>query len=481
MTDISPPTLDMIDKEDRRFFRLGKSIIRLIEVFTGFDVSIIRRHLGVLLSTQSKLISQSVLIGMVTLLAFLSGGLVLSELIFHSDKTYAEIIYLLFNDNGKLNQLDYLYLFFSPILIILIGIAWAFIILNLYRLVIIITMNIGQHEGIRKYGRILFGILFSIICGFMLSIPLLRINFIEDISAYTQIQDREDLEDTLRRIDTNHHIAMRNAYINLYSAMPSDIPKDLINEYVPLEDMKNRDLVKDPDRELKVIEPNSNLQNNIENSPVNLKSIESLSNCSSKYIGKFLNGTVAFNKSDINSCLEELHLSISQIEQEIYDQKLNLSSFSMGLKGLQLQRERMQADQLVAIYHQLHVPGLIQSGIVVFKAVPLISWAFIAFIIFMMLSPILLKVFGPKSIYEYFVDEYNRIPLAEKGIELHRNDVIDRAGKEVGLIDRYYQYEEFQNKQKEEYLAQLSRQKNHQFEEFKDKFNRLRENLTSKD
>jgi hypothetical protein len=77
MTDISPPTLDMIDKEDRRFFRLGKSIIRLIEVFTGFDVSIIRRHLGVLLSTQSKLISQSVLIGMVTLLAFLSGGLVL--------------------------------------------------------------------------------------------------------------------------------------------------------------------------------------------------------------------------------------------------------------------------------------------------------------------------------------------------------------------------------------------------------------------
>jgi hypothetical protein len=158
-----------------------------------------------------------------------------------------------------------------------------------------------------------------------------------------------------------------------------------------------------------------------------------------------------------------------------------MSPFFNRLKVLQMQKESLQADQLLALYHQLHPTGLVQSSIVVFKAVPLISWTFVCFVIFMMLSPIFLKIFGPKSIYDYFVDEYNRIPLAEKGIQLHRFDVLDKTGKDAGLIDRYFEYEELVESQKQIQLEKLKNMQESRFVLFREKYNRLREYISTRD
>jgi hypothetical protein len=323
-------------------------------------------------------------------------------------------------------------------------------------------MNIGHHEGVRKYGRILFGILFSAICGFMLSIPLLRMNFIEDISAYYQIQNREVLESTLRDIEQHHHITLRNAYKDLYSELPYDVSVNQINEYVPPQnDATNSQLQS----------PNS----------LTLATVEGLTNCSSNYLGKALQEKFSFNKSEIMTCMNELQSSIHQLEKDTFAQSSIDSAFISALKTIQIEKQNLQVDQLLALYHQLHPPGLVQSGLVVFQAVPIISWSFVLFVIFMMLSPILLKIFGPKSIYDYFVDEYNRIPLAEKGIQLHRYDVLDKEGKDAGLIDRYFEYEELVEQQKESYLEKLKNLQSQRYEEFKDKYMRVKESIASKE
>jgi len=456
MIDTTLPKKEMDDKKKRGIFDHGKRLIETVDLLTGFDVQIVFNHKKDLLSTQSKLISQSVLIVLIILLAFCSGGLVVSELLFHSDRTYSEIFNLLFNDVRQLSQIDYLYFFLSPILILLISTVWAFIILNLYRLVIIISMNIGQHDGIRRFGRIMFGILFSIICGFMLSMPLLRMNFDEDIAAYSQIQNREVLEDSIRNISKQYDLSIRNAYKDLYSELPYDFPVDQINSYVSKESQNGT-------------------------TDTTLESVEALTNCSSTYLGKALQETFVFNKSDIVKCMNELRTSVKQLEKEAFGQSSTISPFVNRLKALQMQKERLQADQLLALYHQLHPPGLVRSGIVVFRAVPLISWTFVCFVIFMMLSPILLKIFGPKSIYDYFVDEYNRIPLAEKGIQLHRFDVLDKTGKDAGLIDRYFEYEELVESQKQIQLEKLKNLQESRFVMFREKYNRLREHISTRD
>jgi hypothetical protein len=472
MIDTTLPKKEMDDKKKRGIFDHGKRLIETVDLLTGFDVQIVFNHKKDLLSTQSKLISQSVLIVLIILLAFCSGGLVVSELLFHSDRTYSEIFNLLFNDVRQLSQIDYLYFFLSPILILLISTVWAFIILNLYRLVIIISMNIdlvknkqdkkikgapSQHDGVRRFGRIMFGILFSVVCGFMLSMPLLRINFDEDIAAYSQIQNREVLEDSIRNISKQYDLSIRNAYKDLYNELPYDFPIDQINSYVP-----------------------QLAQDGITQSQT-LESVEGLTNCSFTYLGNANQGKFAFNKSEIMQCMNELRISVKQLEKEAFGQSSTNSPFVNRLKALQMQKERLQADQLLALYHQLRPPGLVQSSIVVFKAVPLISWTFVCFVIFMMLSPILLKIFGPKSIYDYFVDEYNRIPLAEKGIQLHRFDVIDKTGKDAGLIDRYFEYEELVESQKQIQLEKLKNMQESQFVLFREKYNRIRDRISRSD
>ena len=456
MIDTTLPKKEMDDKKKRGIFDHGKRLIETVDLLTGFDVQIVFNHKKDLLSTQSKLISQSVLIVLIILLAFCSGGLVVSELLFRSDRTYSEIFNLLFNDVRQLSQIDYLYFFLSPILVLLVSTVWAFIILNLYRLVIIISMNIGQHDGIRRFGRIMFGILFSTICGFMLSMPLLRMNFDEDIAAYAQIQNREVLEDSIRNISKQYDLSIRNAYKDLYSELPYDFPVDQINSYVPQESQNGT-------------------------TDTTLESVEALTNCSSTYLGKALQETFVFNKSDIVKCMNELRDSVKQLEKEAFGKSSNMSPFFKRLKVLQMQKESLQADQLLALYHQLHPTGLVQSSIVVFKAVPLISWTFVCFVIFMMLSPIFLKIFGPKSIYDYFVDEYNRIPLAEKGIQLHRFDVLDKTGKDAGLIDRYFEYEELVESQKQIQLEKLKNMQESRFVLFREKYNRLREYISTRD
>jgi len=465
------PKKETDNKKKRGIFDHGKRLIETVDVLTGFDVQIVFNHKKDLLSTQSKLISQSVLIILIIFLAFCSGGLVVSELLFHSDRTYSEICNLLLNDVRQLSQIDYLYFFLSPILILLISTVWAFIILNLYRLVIIISMNIdrvknkldkknkralSQDYGIRRFGRIMFGILFSIICGFMLSMPLLCMNFDEDIAAYSQIQNREILEDRIRNISKQYDLSIRNAYIDLYSELPYDFPVDQINSYVPQQSQNGT-------------------------TDTTLELVEELTNCSSTYLGKALQEKFLFNKSDIVKCMNELLASVKQLEKEAFGQSSTNSPFVNRLKALQMQKERLQADQLLALYHQLSPSGLVQSSIVVFKAVPLISWTFVCFVIFMMLSPILLKIFGPKSIYDYFVDEYNRIPLAEKGIQLHRFDVIDKTGKDAGLIDRYFEYEELVESQKQIQLEKLKNMQESQFVLFREKYNRIRDRISRSD
>ena len=457
MINITLPKKKIGDRNRQGLFVQGRGLLGAIHLLTGFDVQIVFRHSEELLSTQSKLFSQSVLIIMIILLAFFSGSLVFSELIFHSNRTYSEIIYLLFTDTGQLSQIDYLKLFVGPILIFLTSMIWTFIILNLYRLVVIISMNIGQNDGVRRFGRIVFGILFSIVCGFMLSMPLLRMNFDEDIQAYSQIQNREVLEDSIRNISKQYDLAIRNAYKDLYNELPYDFPIDQINSYVP-----------------------QLAQDGITQSQT-LESVEGLTNCSSTYLGNANQGKFAFNKSEIMQCMNELRISVKQLEKEAFGQSSTNSPFVNRLKALQMQKERLQVDQLLALYHQVRPPGLVQSSIVVFKAVPLISWTFVCFVIFMMLSPILLKIFGPKSIYDYFVDEYNRIPLAEKGIQLHRFDVIDKTGKDAGLIDRYFEYEELVESQKQIQLEKLKNMQESQFVLFREKYNRIRDRISRSD
>jgi hypothetical protein len=464
MADTTIPEKEDSKDLERGIFRFGKQFVAYVHLLTGFDITLVYRHLNVLRSIQSKLVSLAVLISIVALLAFFSGGLVLSELVFHVNHSYLEILQLIFIDSSQLDTRDYTYLFLSPVIITLIGTIWAFIILNLYRLVIIITMNIGQNEGIRKYGRILFGILFSIICGFMLSMPLLRIDFIEDITAYSQIQDRSELENNLKAIHDRHHDAIRNAYIDVYGDLPSDFPEDQIEAYMLKDTQEEKNVSQSNNQDAEILGTSQNMQN-----------------CSSQYLGNNLSKISTYIKSDILQCINKLNDSIAILQEASYVQKSETPPFLLRLKVLQMQNESLQADQLLAVFYQLHPPGLVQSAKIVFQAVPLISWTFVLFIIFMMLSPIFLKIFGPKSIYDYFIDEYNRIPLAEKGIELHRYDVVDRLGKEFGLIDRYYEYEELKETHKENYLRLLKKNKDQKFQEFQEKYHRLMVHFNAKD
>lgn len=423
--------------ENSGLLGLSKSLIRVVISLTGFDVMILanHHHRHALKSVESRVISISILILMVAFLAFTSGGIVLSQLFFKPDEPYWDAWGLIFSGSFSWSLLAHVILL--PLLLVCIGLIWALVILNIYRLVIIITISIDYKDRYRGIFRLLFGFIFSIICGFLLALPLIYLNFYEDINVYKKIDNIGLVRSSYQNIDEKHHDNLRSIYQDLFGELPRGISPNEIGVYVDSSP---------------VIPANSNYQFL---STRSLDSIQGEKNCSAPYLDeKALN--IKLVKRDIYNCVLELGDLADQLQLQIVDHvNIQMTFYQRTLLSLKLENLKVQSDKLLSLYYHLDPPSIIQSSIIAFKQFGVLTYVVISFIIFMMLSPIIMKLFETKSVYDYFVDENNRLLIAHHGIELHTDDVVDHKSKDFGLIDRYYEFEEEQLKVKRQFVEKL--------------------------
>ena len=275
---------------------------------------------------------------------------------------------------------------------------WTLIIFNLQRFLLTLSNKTSQSSnvGLVELWQAMPSIIFSLIIGVTTAIPLQILIFQPDILIASKLKNIRQLSANLNKIDDIHHENVK--YLN-DQLIELNVRKNLKYEFP-----NEIDCVK----KLQV---------------VNLYIQESNS------------------APEINTCLDNIQAIQTQMDDE-FKKTPDVTDEAILLHKLNLELINISNEKLEKIRASKQTLGLVGQSTIAFEVVPYFSWMLVFFIMFIQIFPVLIKMLGSKSVYDYWVEEQIRLKVAsieDAAIEIGAYHFYDRNGNVVPA-DIFHKY-----------------------------------------
>jgi hypothetical protein len=276
--------------------------------------------------------------------------------------------------------------------------VWTLIIFNLQRFLLTLSNKASQSSnvGIVELWQAMPSIIFSLIIGVTTAIPLQILIFQPDILIASKLKNIRQLSANLNKIDSVHHDNIK--YLN-DQLIDLNIRKNLNYEFPnEIDCVKKLQVVN-----LYIKESNSALE--------------------------------------LDSCLENIRTIQSRIDDE-FNKIPDVTDEAILLHKLNLVLINISNEKLEKIRASKQTLGLVGQSTIAFEVVPYFSWMLVFFIMFIQIFPVLIKMLGSKSVYDYWVEEQIRLKVAsieDAAIEIGAYHFYDRNGNVVPA-DTFHEY-----------------------------------------
>ena len=276
--------------------------------------------------------------------------------------------------------------------------VWTLIIFNLQRFLLTLSNKASQSSnvGIVELWQAMPSIIFSLIIGVTTAIPLQILIFQPDILIASKLKNIRQLSANLNKIDSVHHDNIK--YLN-DQLIDLNIRKNLNYEFPnEIDCVKKLQVVN-----LYIKESNSALE--------------------------------------LDSCLENIRTIQSRIDDE-FNKIPDVTDEAILLHKLNLELINISNEKLEKIRASKQTLGLVGQSTIAFEVVPYFSWMLVFFIMFIQIFPVLIKMLGSKSVYDYWVEEQIRLKVAsieDAAIEIGAYHFYDRNGNVVPA-DIFHKY-----------------------------------------
>ena len=177
---------------------------RVFLYLAAIDTQVLGRHRKHLGPDLRQFYSEGLCVAVLVILATLSGGI-----FFYEFSTPGRLI-----DFGT----DYIASFFRWLAIIVGAVLSGLYVMNLQKFIIFCRNGLANKKisGFKQYGRWAFAVFFSVLCGFMIAIPLQTALFKSEIQIAYHYQLHQKLESAFERVSNSYMPYFREVFQRAY-------------------------------------------------------------------------------------------------------------------------------------------------------------------------------------------------------------------------------------------------------------------------
>ena len=177
---------------------------RVFLYLAGIDIQVLGRHRKHLGPDLRQFYSEGLCVAVLVILATLSGGIFFYEFL-----SPGRVV-----DYGQ----DFVSSFFRWIAVIVGAIFSGLYVMNLQKFIIFCRNSLANKNtsGFKQYGRWAFAVIFSVLCGFMIAIPLQTALFKSEIQITYHYQLHQKLDAAFERISNSYQPHFREVFQRAY-------------------------------------------------------------------------------------------------------------------------------------------------------------------------------------------------------------------------------------------------------------------------